>query len=246
MASSRVAVVTGAARGIGRAVALLMAQDGCDLVLHDRDEAELLRTAGELAATGVTVEPVVSDLADVEGARGVVRCAQERFGRLDALVCNAGTGWLSTLAEFPVERWDHVLAVNLRAPFLLAQAALAPLEASGSGTIVTIASTAVTGLSRQVAYDASKGGLVTLTRSLAVELGPRGIRANAVCPGLTDTRMGTLPAMAELAAKTLPTLPIPRMGAPEEIAEAVRFLASPDAAYITGQTLFVDGGWVRA
>jgi 3-oxoacyl-[acyl-carrier protein] reductase len=165
---------------------------------------------------------------------------------IDILVNNAGIEHRASLEEHSAAIWEKVLLVNLTAPFKLAQAAAPYLAASGVGAIVNITSVAVTGYSGQIAYDVSKGGLQTLTRSLAVELGPRGIRANAVCPGFIQTPM--VEAHADLKAvgtRFVRALPISRMGRPEEVAAAVLWLSSDAASYVTGQTIAVDGGWLR-
>lgn len=238
----RVVLVTGAARGIGTAIARRFAADGARVVVHDRDAQEL-----ELAAEALPGErplALVGDLAQSGVAERLIADVVARHGRLDALICNAGTGWLSALEEHPLDAWERVMAVNLRAPFLLARAAQPHLAAS-RGSIVTTASVAATGLGGQAAYDASKGGLISLTRALAVELGPLGIRVNAVCPGFVETRLGEHPATRERVATTVAAQPIKRLGRVDEIAGVVAYLASERASYVTGQALHVDGGWIR-
>jgi NAD(P)-dependent dehydrogenase (short-subunit alcohol dehydrogenase family) len=138
-----------------------------------------------------------------------------------------------------------VLGLNARAPFLVTQGLLPGLEACGQGAVVNVGSVASHGFGRQAAYDASKGAIAALTRTLAVELGPRGIRVNAVAPGLIETRLMRAAALADLVDATVPRLPLARVGHVDEIAAVIAFLASPHASYITGQSVAVDGGWIR-
>lgn len=236
----RVVLVTGAARGIGAAIARRFVADGARVVLHDRDASEL----DEVALPGDRPLTLVGDLSRPAVAESLIADAVERHGRLDGLICNAGTGWRAPIEQHPVDAWERVMAVNLQAPFLLARAAQPHLAAT-RGAIVTTASVAATGLGGQAAYDASKGGLISLTRALAVELGPLGIRVNAVCPGFVETRLGEHPSMREQVASVVAAQPIKRLGRVDEIASVVAYLASDRASYVTGQALHVDGGWVR-
>lgn len=242
-AAPRVVLVTGAARGIGAAIARRFAADGASVVLHDRDASELTEVAAALPGDDRPLT-LVGDLSRPAVAERLVADAIERHGRLDGLICNAGTGWRAELERYPLDAWERVMAVNLQAPFLLARAAQTHLAAT-RGAIVTTASVAATGLGGQAAYDASKGGLISLTRALAVELGPLGIRVNAVCPGFVETRLGEHPSMREQVASVVGAQPIKRLGRVEEIAGVVAYLASDRASYVTGQALHVDGGWVR-
>ncbi len=142
-------------------------------------------------------------------------------------------------------RWDTVLDINLRAPFRLARDLVDLLAAGHTPAVVNVCSIAVTGFAGQIAYDASKGGLLTLTRSLAVELGPRGVRANAICPGFIDTPMLDEGALRSIAERVARTLPLRRLGRPADVAGAISWLLSEDAGYVTGQSLFIDGGMNR-
>jgi NAD(P)-dependent dehydrogenase (short-subunit alcohol dehydrogenase family) len=242
----RVVLVTGAARGIGRAIALHAADEGADLLVTDRDADGLAGTAKAIEAKGRAAHAIVGSLVGVEFPRVLAEGAREVFGRLDLVVNNAGIGHRGSVAEHTLKAWDKVIAVNLTAPFLIVQAALELLEESGHGAVVNIASTAVAGFAGQVAYDSSKGGLLSMTRSMAVDLGSRNIRVNAVCPGFVATDMvATDPNFAKLGERVSRGLPIARMGRPEDVAAAVVWLGSAQASYITGQGLFVDGGWIR-
>jgi len=242
----RVVLVTGAAGGIGAAIARHLADEGATLVIHDLTESvcdELGEVIGDRHGTKPLV--VAGDLRDPDTAQALVEQIEREYGALDILVNNAGVEHRASLDHHDDESWRHVLEVNLDAPFRLCRAAAPLLRQADRGAIVNVCSTAVAGFAGQCAYDASKGGLLTLTRSLAVELGADGVRVNAVCPGFIDTAMARTGDLATLAPKFTRTLPIPRLGTPTEVATAIAFLASVDASYITGQALFVDGGWIR-
>lgn len=242
----RIALVTGAARGIGRAIALRAAAEGAKLLLTDRDTEGLEDTARLARELGCECATVVGSLADTEFPGALIKAGHERFGRLDTVINNAGIGHRASVADHTLKAWNKVVAVNLTAPFLVVQAALPLLEQSTRGSVVNIASTAVVGFAGQVAYDSSKGGLVSMTRSMAVDLGGKGIRANAVCPGFVATDMVAAdPDFTRISERICKTLPIARVGQPDDIAAAVVWLASDEARYVTGQALFVDGGWIR-
>ncbi|WUI04070.1 SDR family oxidoreductase [Spirillospora sp. NBC_00431] len=244
--SGRTALVTGAARGIGAAIATRLADDGARVALCDLDADGARATLAAIERDGGKGIVLPGDVADAPTARDVVATAARELGGLDILVNNAGTGARAKVRDYALEDWHRVIAVNLTAPFVLSQAAVDHLAASGRGAIVNICSVAVIGFFGQIAYDASKGGLLSLTRALAVELGRDGVRANAVCPGFVDTALADHGNLRAIAEKQTATQPIARMGRPEEIADAVTWLASDEARYITGQALFVDGGWVRS
>ncbi len=237
----QVALVTGAGRGIGAAIVRRLADEGAAVVLVDRDAAsanalaEALQHAGHKAlalAADVTVRSQVEDL---------MAQARATFGGLDILVNNAGIirdGYLGKLTD---EDWDNVLAVNLKGPFLCCQAALPLLRERQRGAIINLASRSWLGNIGQANYSASKGGVVSLTRTLALELARFRINVNAVAPGLIDTPMTR--AMPDAAReRLLRQQPTGEMGTVDDIAAAVAFLASPDARFITGQVLHVDGG----
>jgi len=239
-----VAVVTGAAQGIGRQVAEALAAQGYALVLADlREPAETL--AAVLGGAGaVTAVGDVSAEADVAALTALV---QEHFGRVDVLVNNAGVSLLTPAEETSTEQWRRVLEVNLTGPFLLSRALGRLMLEAGSGSIVNVASIAgLYGIADRAAYNASKHGLIGLTRTLAAEWGGRGVRVNAVCPGWVKTEMDAADQASGgySDADITDRVPMGRFAAPGDIAAAVTFLADPArSGFINGVALPVDGGW---
>jgi 3-oxoacyl-[acyl-carrier protein] reductase len=240
----RAALVTGGSRGIGRAVATQLAAEGACVVVNFRAAAEEADAvvAGIVAAGGraVACQADVSAEADV---RRLVRATVRSFGRLDLLVANAGTVRDQLLGTMTLEHWETVIGTNLRGPFLCAREVLPFMMRQRSGSIVCLTSIAADRAGRGHGnYVAAKGGLNSLVRSLAVELAPKGIRVNAVSPGVIDTGMSE--RVRELAGEEiLGRIPLGRFGRPEDVARAVCFLASDEAAYITGEVLQVTGGF---
>ena len=239
-AGSRVAVVTGAAGGIGAAICRRLSGDGFAVACLDFREKEAASVASDLPeARGYGVD--VRDAASVQAAAGRVR---EELGGPWLLVNAAGVFSIQRITELDELEWDRILDTNLKGPFLTCREFLPGMVASGDGCIVNIASTAgVRGGRLRAAYCASKGGLVLLTRSLAIDHGPDGVRVNCLCPGLIDTEMADWirhddDALARFAAD----VPARRMGTPDEIADGVAFLASEGASYLHGAVLMVDGG----
>jgi NAD(P)-dependent dehydrogenase (short-subunit alcohol dehydrogenase family) len=240
----RVAVVTGAGRGIGAALAAGLAGVGAEVALADVDGAAASARAVEIEAAGGRAFAVTADVADASAVDRMVRAVVERTGRLDILVNNAGIVGRIGALETGEEDWDRVMWVNARGVFLCARRAALEMRPRGGGAIVNVASTSsfrATRVTPLPAYDASKAAVANLTRALAVEWAPDGIRVNAIAPGPLATAM-TIPLPPEQEARKLAPIPMGRRGTPAEMVGAVVFLASPAAAYVTGQVLPVDGG----
>lgn len=244
----KVALVTGAASGIGRSIARLFAEHGAKLVLVDRDEGRLTKVGADLTAKGAEVTTSVVDLLADGACAEMVQLCVDTYGRIDILCNNAGV--LDNLApchDTDDALFDRVMGVNINAPFKAIRAALKTMVEQGSGTIINTASAAGEHGGRGgCAYTASKHAVVGLTRSVAWFYGAKGIRCNAIAPGSIQTRMaGTLVPHAEGMAAYQPHFPtIPRFGKAMEVAQAALFLASDDASYVNGAILPVDGGWV--
>jgi meso-butanediol dehydrogenase / (S,S)-butanediol dehydrogenase / diacetyl reductase len=239
----KVAVVTGAARGIGLAIAQWFLVHGHRVALLDRDGATL-GTCVQTLARPEHVLALHADVSDEAQVRSAFDALERRWGRLDALVNNAGVALFKPLLETSFAEWSLVMATNLDGPFLCSQAATPLLLKSGGGAIVNIAS--ISGLrasTLRVAYGTSKAALMHLTRQQAAELGHLGIRVNAIAPGPVDTEMAKQVHSAAIRADYHAAIPLNRYGTPEEIASAVGFLCSDAAAYVNGQTLAVDGGF---
>lgn len=235
--AGRAILVTGAAQGIGRAIARLFAAEGAKLALVDIKAQELDAVAAEIGA-----EAFAFDLADADGMDGLVDAAVARLGHLDGVVNAAGIHSAGSVSEIDAARWRQVMAINLDAPFLLCRAAERHLRACEGSTIVNLSS--ATGLSpfpNRAAYATSKGALITLGKALAMEFAP-AIRVNTICPGLIDTPMTALLPNHNQLQQTLQRYALGRLGRDDEVAQAALFLTSNASSFITGTTLAVDGG----
>lgn len=241
--TTKVALVTGAARGIGLAAARRFLAEGWKVGLLDINGEQLGETMATLARPDDTLM-LHCDVSDPAAVTAAVRSVAARFGRLDALVNNAGIAVFKPILETTPEEWARVLAVNLTGPFLATQAAAPVMAEGGGGAIVNI--TSISGLrasTLRVAYGTSKAGLAHLTKQQAVELGALGIRVNAVAPGPVDTAMAKAVHTPEIRKDYHDTIPLNRYGLEEELAEAIFFLCSERSTYLTGQVIAVDGGF---
>jgi len=239
--SGRVALVTGASRGIGRAIAARLAGQGASVVAAARgDNAQ--RTVDEILSAGGAAEFIAMDVTEAGAADAAVKAMVERHGRIDILVNNAGIARDQLMLRMKRDDWEAVLATNLTAAFALTQAALKPMIKQRSGRLISISSVVGQGGNAgQANYAASKAGLIGFTKSVALEVASRGITANVVAPGLIDTDM-TRAIAEDTRAEWASKVPLRRLGQPDDVAWAVCFLASDEASYITGQVVAVNGG----
>jgi 3-oxoacyl-[acyl-carrier protein] reductase len=242
--SGRVVLVTGSSRGIGAEVAVKAGAEGARVAVHYHRSAEgAARTAERVRVAGGEADCFGADFTDGSQAEALVGQVIDRFGRIDGLVNNAGTTQVGPFLEIDPAEWQEVVGIDLSAAFHTCRAALPSMLAQGSGSIVNIASRlAQMGIAETAAYSAAKAGLVGLTRSLAREFGPRGIRINAVAPGFTLTEMTADLAGTDEGQRRLRDMPIGRFGRAEEVADAVVFLLSDRASLFLGQTLNPNGG----
>ncbi len=238
----RIALVTGAAQGIGRMIALELAKAGATLALADINEVKLAAVAAEIEALGGTAAAFKLDVSNGESIEAGAKAVLDKFGKVEILVNNAGITRDNLMMSMKRSEWDLVIAINLTGPFLLTQALLRPMIKNRWGRIVNMASVVGrAGQAGQVNYGASKAGLIGLTKSLAREVASRGITVNAVAPGYIETPM-TAVLDEKVSAAMLANIPLARRGTDLDVARAVKFLASEEAAYITGAVLDVNGG----
>jgi NAD(P)-dependent dehydrogenase (short-subunit alcohol dehydrogenase family) len=246
----KVAIVTGGASGIGRATAQLFAAEGASVLVADWTEDAGKQVAAEMTTAGGKAQFVQVDVSDPAAVERMVQIAVEAFGRLDVIFNNAGVeGEQALTADCTLENWERVINVNLKGVFLGCKYAIPELLKAGGGSIINNASVAgLVGFAGISAYAASKGGVVQLTKTIALEYATQGIRANAICPGVIDTPMvQRFTSSGEQAREAMEAIePIRRFGTPEEVAKLALFLASDDSSFCTGAPFIVDGGMVAA
>lgn len=242
--TGKVALVTGAARGIGQAIARKLAAEGCDVALCDLKAEWLAETVGLIEAMGRKVKCFEVDVGSAEAVEAAVNGAVKEFGKIDILVNNAGITKDTLMIRMSEQDWDAVLTVNLKGTFLFTKAVARPMMKQRSGAIVNVASIiGLIGNAGQCNYAASKAGVIALTKSAARELAARNVRVNAVAPGFIQTKM-TEALPEEVRTKMLGAIPMGRFGQPEDVANVVLFLASDMSSYMTGQVLPICGGMV--
>ncbi len=246
--AQRVAIITGAGSGIGQAMSLLFAREGARLLIADINEDAAKETASRVIAAGGTCEALRVDVSQPEQVRHMIEQAQSIYSRLDILCNNAGIGSITDVVECEPNEWDHVMTINVKSVYLGCKYAIPTMVAQGSGVIINTASIAgMVGLVKRAVYSASKGAVIALTRQVAIEYVEQGIRVNCLCPGTVDSPwVGRLLNQADdptaERASLVARQPMGRLGTPEEVAAAALYLASDDAAFITGTGLVIDGG----
>ncbi len=244
----KVALVTGAGRGIGRACALRLAGDGATVVAAGRTAGPVVETVQQIQARGGEGKAIPADVSSAEDVARLFRELDQSFGRLDIVVNNAGVHLVADVERTSEEDWDRVLNVNLKGTFLVCRAAIPLLRRSGGGSIINIGSVlSMVGMRDRAAYCASKGGVLLLSRAMALDLAPDQIRVNCVCPGPVLTEMmegilGRAPDPNAALRARLAQIPLGRMGSPQEVAALVGYLVSDEAAWLTGAAIPLDGG----
>ncbi|MFH0987374.1 MAG: SDR family NAD(P)-dependent oxidoreductase [Patescibacteria group bacterium] len=239
---NKVAIVTGSRQGIGYGIVLALAKEGCDVVVSDINQEDCEKVVKEIEDMGVKGLAVKCDVSQKEEVDNLISKTMEKFGRLDILVNNAGIYPFVPFLKMTEENWDKVLDVNLKSVFFCSQAAAKVMK--DNSKIISISSiAALVGFEGLTHYCASKGGIISMTRALALEMVPKKINVNAIAPGAIDTP-GASQSSEEVRKQTIAMIPLARMGKPEDIANTAVFLASEKSNYITGQTIVVDGGWL--
>jgi len=243
---NKVALITGGARGIGRAIGIVFAKEGADIVVADVNQETAQQTASEIEALGVKVLALEMDVTNFEKVEEGINKILDKMGKVDILVNNAGITKDNLLLRMSPADWDAVINVNLKGTFNCIKAVSRPMIKQRSGKIISIASIiGLMGNPGQANYAASKAGIIALTKTVAKELASRNINANAVAPGFIQTAM-TDKLPEEIKKKMLEAIPLAKLGTPEDVANVCLFLASEESSYITGQTITIDGGMVMA
>ncbi len=237
----RVAIVTGSGSGIGEGIAKMLAAQGAKVIINDLDQGKIDRVVSEIQADGSIAVGIKADVTRPDEVKELIDGAVEKFGRLDILVNNAGIARDKTIRGLTLRDWDDVIDTNLKSVFLTCQAAAHYMIPQKYGRIINISSRAWLGYPGQANYSASKGGVVSLTRTLAMELAKHQITSNVICPGIIETPL-LMSAREEVRENLMKLQPTKIIGKPEDVAYAVCFFASDETSYITGQTLFVCGG----
>ena len=245
----KVAIITGARRGMGKSHVILLAKAGAKVVVSDISQEDCEKVVEEIKKAGGEAIAVKCDVSQKEEVDNLIKVAIEKWGKVDILVNNAGIAQFKPFLELTEEEWDRTININLKGYFLCAQAAAKEMVKQKSGVIINIASIAMgqvgVGFPTLAHYCASKGGIVGMTETMALELAPYNIRVNAIAPGAIDTPMvDPLKSDAKTMEGTLARIPLHRMGKPEEVSNLVLFLASDGSSYMTGSTVVVDGGWL--